>query len=341
MRIATLIVALAVTVAAGLSARAAPSTLPGSEPMPLRGVPLDHPTGLRLVVAANPPVVLDIDTGKVSIVPNIPRMKRGVLWVVGVGGRQAVVAARSASAYPDARFYAVRRRGARVSYLGTGTNVTPANDGRAVWIQSLASRYRCLLRKVGLDGRMLRAPRPFTCASASQGGSLGLVVRRTRVLDPGTGRTVFRAHGGVVAAAGGKLLLAGPGKQFTLIDVATRAQRRLPWPSQIKSGDSPAVDPHGRFVALAFSIPAPQTLDVWLLDTESAKLTQLPGMPAFVSLKYTNMAWTDDGRLVLLAQSRGRDIVAVWRPGGRRLSLKTVHLPERGDSGSDSFAPLH
>lgn len=131
-------------------------------------------------------------------------MKRGVVWVEGVGGRDAVAAARSASAYPDAKLYAVRRRGERMSYLGIGTKVTPANDGRAVWIQSVVNRSRCLLRKV----------RP-TCP-----------------------------------------------------------------------------------------------------------------------------AGTDDGRLVLLARSRGRDIVAVWRPGQRRLAVATVHLPERGNSGSDSLAPL-
>jgi hypothetical protein len=78
---------------------------------------------------------------------------------------------------------------------------------------------------------------------------------------------------------------------------------------------------------------------VWLLDTRTRKLTQLPGMPAFVSLKFTSMAWTHDGRLVLLGESSRKDVVAVWRPGRQRLALKTVHLPRR-TSGSDSFAPL-
>jgi len=140
-------------------------------------------------------------------------------------------------------------------------------------------------------------------------------------------------------------VLAGPGAQFTLLDAATHARQRLPWPSILWGRDAPAVDPRGRFIALAFADPAwkggpEQALDVWLLDTETGRLTQLPGMPAFVSLKRTSMAWTHDGRLVLLAEDRsGRDIVAVWRPGQRRLALKTVRLPERSDSGSDSFAP--
>jgi hypothetical protein len=80
---------------------------------------------------------------------------------------------------------------------------------------------------------------------------------------------------------------------------------------------------------------------VWVLDTNTGKLTQLPGMPTFVALKSTNMAWTPDGRLVLLAEERsGRDVIAVWRPGQQRLALKTVRLPDRSTSGSDSFALL-
>jgi hypothetical protein len=62
-------------------------------------------------------------------------------------------------------------------------------------------------------------------------------------------------------------------------------------------------------------------------------------MPALVSLKATSIAWTGDGRLVLLGESGGKDVVAVWRPGDRQFRLKTFELPER-DGGSDSFAPI-
>ncbi len=60
-------------------------------------------------------------------------------------------------------------------------------------------------------------------------------------------------------------------------------------------------------------------------------------MPAFVSLKRTSLAWTDDGRLVLFGEDNGKDVVAVWGPGERRLALKTLQLPERYGA-SDSFA---
>jgi hypothetical protein len=293
-------------------------------------------------VADNPPFVLDVDTGKVIPVDR-PTLSRGTLWVVGVGGRGAVVVA--SSRWQRADIYAVSRVG-RVSPLGTGANAWPAGDGRSVWIQN-AVQSGCTLRQVGLDGRRIRAPRRFPCATVSDpsGGSLGLIVGRTRVLNPLTGHAVLQTRWGVWAVAGTKLVLAGPGKQFTLLDGKTRATRRLPWPSILTGLDRPAVDPRGRYVALAFADPAwggggNQALDVWLLDTETGKLTQLPGMPAFVSLKGTSMTWTDDGRLVLLGESNGKDVVAVWRPGQRRLGIKSVSLPDRSDSGSDSFALL-
>jgi hypothetical protein len=146
-----------------------------------------------------------------------------------------------------------------------------------------------------------------------------------------------------LAVAGAKLVLAGPAKQFTLLDGKSRATHRLPWPSVLGFRDQAAVDPGGRFVALAFASPggSNQALDIWLLDTETRKLTQLPGMPALVALKRTSIAWTDDGRLVLLGERpNGNDVVAVWRPGQARLATKTVALPDRSDSISDSIAVL-
>jgi hypothetical protein len=75
--------------------------------------------------------------------------------------------------------------------------------------------------------------------------------------------------------------------------------------------------------------PAGQAYDVWVLDTETAKLTRLPSMPAFVWLKWTTMGWTAGGRLVLLTRDETRQMVALWRPGQTRLHLKTVRLPNR------------
>lgn len=334
---------------AGLAGSAVePSDLPqlgrARDPAPLGGAALASETGLRLVVADNPPFVLDVDTGSTTPVPGIAALDSGVLWVVGVGGRAAAVVA--SRVWRRADIYAVRGQGAELSSLGFGSDVAPAADGRSVWIKRFLDRSRCTLRRVALDGRETRAPRPLPCGSTiAPGGSLGLVVNRTRVLDPLTGRTVLRTRWGILAAVGRKLVLAGPSGLLTLMDPATRAERRLGPPSVHGwLSNYPTVDPRGRYVVLEFGDPSwnltgKQVLDGWLLDTKTGKLTQLPGMPALVELKRTSMAWTDDGRLVLLARSGGQDLVAVWRPGQRRLAIKRVQLPER-NSGSDSFAPV-
>lgn len=325
---------------------------PARQPVPLRGVPLRSETGLRLLVADRPPFVLDVDRESVTPLRGVPSTQRGTVWIVGVGGRAAVVVA--APERGSAQLYAVRSSGAPIALLGTGVEVAPSVDGRSVWVKSIARRSHCTLRQAGLDGRLMRAPRGFPCVfTISPGGSVGLVVSRTRVIDPRTGRTVFRTPSSdfntpleIVAVAGKKFVLHdGPGRDLTLLDSATGTRQRLPWPSTPGALDQPAVDLQGRFVALAFANPswtsaAGQVLDVWLLDTKTRKLTPLPGMPAFVALKRTNMAWTQDGRLVLLAESAGKDMVAVWRPGQEQLELKTVRLPDRSDSGSDSFALL-
>lgn len=333
--------AVALAVILGLSASALPSTARDErEPVPLRGVPLSGKTGLRLVVADKPPFVLDVDTGRVTPVPAVRPQSRGTLRVVGVGGRAAVVVA--SAVYRHAGLYAVRGRAARVSELGTGWDVVPAPDGRSVWVKRFVSTGRCTLTQLGLDGQAIGARRAFPCGSTIYpGGSLGVVVNRTRVFDPRTGRTLLRTRWGVLAAAGRTLVLAGPNKTLTVLGNASGVERQLPWPSILTQYEAyNPVDPSGRFVTLGFANPAQQTVDVWLLDTKTGRLRQLPGMPALVALKATSMAWTDDGQLVLLGESGGRDVVAVWRPGQESLAVKTVDLPERGDSGSDSFAPI-
>jgi hypothetical protein len=78
--------------------------------------------------------------------------------------------------------------------------------------------------------------------------------------------------------------------------------------------------------------------DLWVLDTRTARLLHVPGMPAFVALKFTSTTWTDDGRLVLLARNGAGDAVAVWRPGQPHLALKRLKLPSRDSAGSDTFA---
>lgn len=315
-------------------------------PAPISGIPLAADSGLNLLVASLAPFVLDVDTEKTTPLPAVAASGREVVSTVGIGGRAAVVAVGETT---DMRLYGVRNRGVAVSYLGKGNVVWPSNDGRSAWVQRRVAGSRCTLRMVGLQGQMLRAPRAFPCARAydPNGGALGLVVNGTRIIDPYTGRTVLEAPGDVLAGTGRRLVLGRWGRpeaQLSLLDTGTRSQWRLGWPSTLAHLDAPAVDPKGRFIALAFADPAynggpQQALDIWLLDTNTQRLTQLPSMPALVSLKFTSIAWTTNGRLVLLAKERGgKEIIAVWRPGQQRLAIKTIRLPDGTRSGS--FAVL-
>lgn len=82
--------ALAVTALVAAVGSAAPGA--SRPPGPLSGVPLRGETGLRLLVADNPPFVLDVDSGSVTPLRGVPALTGGVLWVVGVkGGGGAVV----------------------------------------------------------------------------------------------------------------------------------------------------------------------------------------------------------------------------------------------------------
>ena len=301
--------------------------------MPLRGS-----TRLRVVVADNPPVILDVDAATATPLRRVPTQKRGVLWVVGVGGQSAVVVARSVWNHAD--LYGVRGGAPRVVALGEGAAAAPAADGRSVWIKSFA-RTGCTLRQRSVDGTPIRRPRAFPCASTiASAGSLGLVVNRTRLIDPRTGQTLLRTRWGVYAAAGQALVLASPGRTFTIVDETGRVLRRIPWPSPLVGLDAPAADPRGRYIALAFASPAQQALDVWLLDTTTMRLTQLPAMPTLVPLKRTNMAWTDDGRLVLLSEKSGSYAVALWRPGQKSFAVAKLSVRDERSGSTDSFAVL-
>ena len=263
-------------------------------------------------------------------------MKRGVVSVTAVAGDAGVIRA----GYPG-QVYLLRAPAARPIFVGAGRQAVPSGDGRSVWIKSI-SKSACRLRRVGLDGHQIGPAQSLACNATIQfGGSLGLISNRTRVIDPLTGQTLLRTRYGILAVAGRRLVLAGPIKAFTLLNTATRKQQKLRWPSILSFRDDPRADYQGRIVALAFAAPASsqQVMDVWLLDARTGGLSHLPGMPAFVDLKFTSMEWTRDGRLVVLGQTAGRGFVAVWRRGAARLQLKWLRLPQR-TSGSDSFAPL-
>jgi hypothetical protein len=75
---------------------------------------------------------------------------------------------------------------------------------------------------------------------------------------------------------------------------------------------------------------------VWLLDTRTARLEHVPGFPILEHLKFSGLAWTADGRLVVVAQGGGRTALGLWRPGERTLRVRPLPALE----GFSTFVPL-
>jgi hypothetical protein len=218
-----------------LALAASGSAAPG--PQPLRGIPLVGKTGLRLLVASNPPYVLDVDSGRVTPVRGVPRSRHAVLWVRPTGSDALVMLDRNQPGrkLPAQEVYVVRRGTTTAKLLGTGWGVAPSADGRAIWISAYVGPGRCRLREVSLGGRQRRAGRPFPCGWLDPGGSLGLILHRgTRdeLVNPNSLRTVLHAPQ-ILAVAGERVLAEDRAKRLTLIDMATGKRLRLSWPSSI------------------------------------------------------------------------------------------------------------
>ena len=103
------------------------SASPG--PRPLRGVTLREKTGLRLLVANNPPFVLDVDSGRATPVTGLAKAPRAVVSVLAAG-QDAVVwldRARRGRKVPQAALYVVRRGTTRATRLSGGWSVVGAS----------------------------------------------------------------------------------------------------------------------------------------------------------------------------------------------------------------------
>lgn len=333
--------------AAILAGSSPAATAASGQPKPLRGIPLTGSTGLRLLIANDPPLLLDVDTGRITRISGLNVRDNPVLSVLAVGKDAIVWLDRRVptSKVPAAEIYVVRDGATSATRLATASAVAPAADGAAVWLKRYKDARHCTLREVALDRRQRQSPRPVPCSTQLvDTGAGALLAQGSSVVDPETGRTVLRT-GRVWAMAGQFVLtVAGSHGPLTLTDLRSGERWRLPYPSQIggQGGtDEAAVQANGKLVALSFADPAyqlggTQVTDVWLLDPSNRRLQHLPDMPAAVSLKFTSMSWTSDGRLVILGETAQRDIVAVWQPGQQRITVRPVRLPAR-NSGSDSF----
>ena len=116
---------------------AAPPPAPAGAPRHLQGVPLAGPTGLRLLVASDPPRLLDVDRGTSRPVGGIPAGQDP--FSVSEVGRNAVVAG-------DRQVFVLRRGASRATPVGRGGHAVGSLDGRGVWL--LEHGRRCTLREV-------------------------------------------------------------------------------------------------------------------------------------------------------------------------------------------------
>jgi hypothetical protein len=109
------------------------ATAAPARPRPLRGVPLRGSTGLRLLVANDPPFLLNVDTRRVTPVSGLDVSDNPVISVLAVG-RDAVVwldRRQRPGNVPTAEIYVVRRNETTAVALATAWEVAPAADGAA------------------------------------------------------------------------------------------------------------------------------------------------------------------------------------------------------------------
>jgi hypothetical protein len=322
-------------------------------PRLLAGVPLAGPTGLELLVSGNPPRLLNIDAGTSRTVAGVPGGHDRVTWVQPAG-RDAVIVSQAASA--AGQVFRLRRDAATATPVGRATDVVTSRDGRGLWLWDQRNARHCRLREVGLDGRPRRPAGRVDCDTQPVADTdLGLLVPTegprpdeplTALVDPDDGHRL--ASYPVVHAVAGDLVLWGDEEldrgSFTLSDRRTGVDQQIPRPSRVGEAGGGLLSPDRRLLAVEFADPAweggpTQLMDVWLLDLRTRRWSQLPGMPVLVALKATSMAWTGDGRLLLLGSfDRVGDALAVWRPGQARLAVRRLWLPA-DRAGSDSFVP--
>jgi hypothetical protein len=318
----------------------------GTRPLP--GVPLEGPSGLRLLVADDPtPFVLDVDSGAVRPVTGLPAGEDRTTHVESMGGHAVVVSrrdCRGSGCDAGSAAYLVRHGTTAATPLGAAMDVEWARDDRGVWLLRRQDATHCTLDQVGLDARSRRPTQPLACeAVLIEELPGGLLLYGPAARGGGQPYSALVTADGavrrlpvVVDGAAGDLVLSTvePGREVALTDVRSGASRRLPWPSGLDDHVMGliGVHPDGRLASVAF-YPAhdrgEQTLDIWLLDLRTLRWQRLPDMPLRIAPAKPQLRWTADGRLLLLAGVAGEPtgMVAVWRPGEPRLAVRRVHLP--------------
>jgi hypothetical protein len=127
-------------------------------PGQLHGVPLTGATGLVMLISADPPYLLDVDTGRVTPVKGLGVHGAAPVLSVLAAGRDAVVwidRRPLASGLPDEDIYLVRRGDATATRIAAGSDVQSAAGGRSVWVKSFIDAHHCTVQEIDLAGRHL------------------------------------------------------------------------------------------------------------------------------------------------------------------------------------------
>ncbi|WP_344423025.1 hypothetical protein [Amycolatopsis minnesotensis] len=310
---------------------------PSGEPVPgpLRAEP--GAAGIRLVLPASPPVV--VENGGTHPVPGIPGGDR-VTSVMRVGTTPVVLSARRCgpSCVEPAEVYAGSRP------LGRAHSAGPSADGAALWMIRDGGTP-CLLQRVPLDGGPPGEAQPASCQTAVRGedrNGLLITVDAGRpealdvLVDPGTGRTVRQFPR--IAAVAGRYLLALGLVDFTAHELDTGRTRTVPRP--VPNGRPGEVVPSrdGRLLAVPFEdlewhAGSTRSLDLWVLDLDGGdRWTRAPSMPVATDFTADALDWTAAGDLVLTGTFAGEtSLAAAWRPGTSQWHVIATDLPPRAD----------
>jgi hypothetical protein len=317
----------------GASTTAPVSTSPAPWPSRRGAIPLQGPTGLRLLVADTPPFLLDLDRGSTREIAGVSVRGDTGVTVLPVGEHALVLTYSFCNGCPTAPgVYLVRRGNTAATLLAANSNVVPARNGDGIWMLSRAAR-RCTVGEVGLDGRPRRTARHVGCRSALVAElPAGLLVDYVGPGGSEAHNALVKPNGGVVRLPYehaqpivGDLLLTGVDRRTPLLlhDVRSGTSHRLRWPGRrgYSLGEVTG-DPSGRVAVVEFAKFSPEhRVDMWLLDTVTRRWRHLPGMPARIVPKATDVKWTADGRVVILAGN----VLGIWRPYEPQLAVRLVN----------------